>query len=57
MLNNLLGDNEEVIRSLDKAFSLAEKQNKQGLMDFFAARLDAHSKRRWMIKAHTVSGD
>ena len=57
MLNNLLGDNEEVIRSLDKAFSLAEKQNKQGLMDFFAARLDAHSKHQWMIKAHTVSGD
>ena len=26
MLNNLLRDNEEVIRSLDKAFSLAEKQ-------------------------------
>ena len=57
MLNNLLGDNEEVIRSLDKALSLAEKQNKQGLMDFFAARLDAHSKHHWMIKAHTVSGD
>ena len=57
MLNNLLRDNEEVIRSLDKAFSLAEKQNKQGLMDFFAARLDAHAKHNWMIKAHMVSGD
>ena len=57
MLNNLLRDNEEVIRSLDKAFSLAKKQNKQGLMDFFAARLDAHAKHNWLIKAHTVSGD
>ena len=57
MLNNLLRDNEEVIRSLNKAFSLAEKQNKKGLMDFFAALLDAHAKHNWMIKAHTVSGD
>lgn len=57
MLNNLLRDNEEVIRSLDKAFSLAEQENKQGLLDFLAGRLDAHAKHNWMIKAHTVSGD
>ena len=57
MLNNLLRDNEEVIKSLDKAFSLAEQENKQGLLDFLAGRLDAHAKHNWMIKAHTVSGD
>lgn len=57
MLNNLLRDNQEVIRSLDKAFSLAEAQNKQGLMDFLVGRLDAHAKHNWMIKSHTVSGD
>lgn len=57
MLNNLLRDNEEVIKSLDKAFSLAEQENKQGLLDFLAGRLDAHAKHHWMIKAHTVSGD
>ena len=57
MLNNLLRDNEEVIKSLDKAFSLAEQENKQGLLDFLAGRLDAHAKHNWLIKAHTVSGD
>ena len=57
MLNNLLRDNEEVIKSLDKAFSLAEQENKQGFLDFLAGRLDAHAKHNWMIKAHTVSGD
>ena len=57
MLNNLLRDNEEVIKSLDKAFSLAEQENKQGLLDFLAGRLDAPAKHNWMIKAHTVSGD
>ena len=57
MLNNLLRDNEEVIKSLDKAFSLAEQENKQGLLDFLAGRLDAHAKHNWMIKAHMVSGD
>lgn len=57
MLNNLLHDNQEVIRSLEKAFALAEDQNKQGLMDFLAGRLDAHAKHNWMIKAHTVSGE
>jgi len=57
MLNNLLETNEEVIRSLNKAFALAEKYNKQGLMDFFAARLDVHAKHHWMIKSHTISGE
>jgi len=57
MLNSLLNDNEQVISALNKAFSLAEKENKQGLLDFLAARLDAHAKHHWMIKAHTVSGE
>lgn len=51
MLANLEGCNQEVIGSLNKAFSLAEQQNNQGLMDVLAGRLDAHAKHAWMIRS------
>jgi starvation-inducible DNA-binding protein len=51
MLNELDMSNEIVLKSLNAAFSLAEKDNAQGLMDFLAARIDAHKKHAWMIKS------
>lgn len=51
MLTNLEGCNQEVIISLNKAFTLAEQENNQGLMDLLAGRLDAHAKHAWMIRS------
>ncbi len=52
MLNSLLDANEEVMVSLNKLFEEATNDDVQGLADFAAARLDIHSKHRWMIRSH-----
>lgn len=57
MINNLITANDQVIESLNKVFDVAEQQNKQGLMDFLAARLDAHAKHGWMLKASAKTGE
>lgn len=49
MLNELSMSNAIVIKTLNVAFELAEREKNQGLMDFLAARLDAHAKHAWMI--------
>ena len=49
MLNELSISNAIVIKSLNAAFELAQTDNNQGLMNFLAARLDAHAKHAWMI--------
>lgn len=49
MLEELSMSNAIVIKSLNAAFKLAERENLQGLMDFLAARIDAHAKHAWMI--------
>ena len=51
MLNSLLTDNNEVINSLNKVFTLASDMNEQGLADLVAGRLDIHKKHGWMLKA------
>lgn len=51
MVSNLLAACEETHASLNKAFSLAEADNNQGLMDLLAARLDAHAKHHWMLSS------
>ena len=51
MLSLLIIDNNKVIENLNKVFELATKENKQGLADFAAARLDIHSKHGWMLRA------
>lgn len=50
MLNELDMSNEIVLKSLNAAFDIAEKDGAQGLMDFLAGRIDAHKKHSWMIK-------
>jgi len=51
MLSNLATANIQLIESLNKAFDIANQQNNQGLMDYLAARLDAHAKHGWMIRS------
>ena len=54
---NLLFANNEVIESLNKLFEVASAENKQGLADFAAGRLDIHAKHGWMIRSLAKSGE
>lgn len=51
MIEQLLADNQIVITALSDAFSKASKQNKQGLMNFLADRIDQHDKWNWFLKS------
>lgn len=49
MLNSLSNDNNALIESLNKTFTLANIANEQGLADFIAGRIDTHKKHAWML--------
>ena len=51
MFTNLLDANDKVVDSLNKVFELANKNNKQGIANFIADRLDIHSKHAWFLKS------
>lgn len=51
MLKQLIDDNAVLMNSLNKAFTIAESNNVQGIADFIASRLEAHSKHMWMLKS------
>mgnify|MGYP000093962275 FL=1 len=51
MLATLIMDNDKVIASLNRVFALGTRENKQGLCDFIANRLDTHEKHGWMLRS------
>ena len=51
MLNTLLEGNDEVLSCLDEALTIATGENRQGLANFLADRIEAHEKHKWMLKA------
>jgi starvation-inducible DNA-binding protein len=51
MFAELLSDNGKMIDLLNSCFSSAESENKQGIANFIAERLDAHEKHQWMIRS------
>ena len=51
MLATLIMDNDKVIASLNRVFALGTRENKQGLCDFIAGRLDVHEKHGWMLRS------
>lgn len=51
MLSECLKDNLVLLSNLNDAFSLATKENNQGLADFIAGRIDIHKKHEWMIRS------
>ena len=51
MLQELCEDNERMIALLNQTFASAEAENKQGIANFIAERLDAHEKLCWMLKS------
>ncbi len=57
MVSDLSRTNEQVIISLNNLFKKLEEQGEQGFMDFVAARLDAHKKHGWMLRATLKDGE
>jgi starvation-inducible DNA-binding protein len=51
LLAMLVKDNETLIATLTETLHLAEAEDKQGLVNFLAARIEAHSKQRWQLRA------
>lgn len=51
MIEELLGNNTEIIDLLNQCFAEAEQENQQGIANFIAERLDAHGKHGWMLRS------
>lgn len=51
MVQELYRDNEKMKVIFKKLFDMSEAAGEHGFSDFIAARLDAHSKHGWMLKA------
>lgn len=51
MVSELYQDNLKLIDLLNRCFATAEQENKQGIMDFLASRLDAHEKWSWQLQS------
>lgn len=51
MFSELLTDNAKMIDFLNICFQSATEENKQGIANFIAERLDAHEKHQWMIRS------
>jgi starvation-inducible DNA-binding protein len=51
MIEELLANNGQIIDLLNQCFADAEQENKQGIANFIAERLDAHGKHSWMLKS------
>jgi starvation-inducible DNA-binding protein len=51
MFAELLSDNGKMIDLLNSCFGSAEEENKQGIANFIAERLDAHEKHSWMLRS------
>ena len=51
MMAELFTDNENIITYLKQSFHVAEEEDEQGVADFIAGRIDAHSKHRWMLRS------
>jgi starvation-inducible DNA-binding protein len=51
MIEELYANNQQMIELLNSTFQAAESENQQGIMDFLAARIDAHGKHNWMLRS------
>lgn len=51
MMAELEGDNQIMIQCLNAAFASATSENKQGIANFLAERLDAHEKWSWQLRS------
>jgi len=51
MFQELYQDNSIMIELLNGIFTSATGENKQGIANFIAERLDAHNKHAWMLRS------
>jgi starvation-inducible DNA-binding protein len=51
MFEELYHDNAKLIDLLNQCFASATSENKQGIANFIAERLDAQAKHQWMIRS------
>lgn len=51
MLLNLYNDNNIILKSLISAYKMAEEQDRFGLSNFLANRIEQHRIHAWMLKA------
>jgi starvation-inducible DNA-binding protein len=51
MVAILLQDGETMVDLLKKIFQMSENAGEYGISDFIAARIDAHQKHNWMLRA------
>ena len=51
MFEEIGQDNEKMLSLLNECFAAATQENKQGIANFIAERLDAHEKHAWMIRS------
>ena len=51
MLEALIRDNDAILKQVEAAYELSEKEKKRGLSNFLADRQAAHSKHRWQLTA------
>jgi starvation-inducible DNA-binding protein len=51
VLTGLVADHETMIALLTEALHVAEDTDSQGIVDYLAGRIEAHSKHRWFLRA------
>ena len=51
MFAELYEDNAKMIDLLNHCFTSASQENKQGIANFIAERLDAHEKHQWQLRS------
>ena len=51
MFAELFEDNARMIDLLNHCFASATQENKQGIANFIAERLDAHEKHQWQVRS------
>ena len=51
MMTQLYSDIEQVIEQLEACFDSAAEENKQGIANYIAERIDAYEKHLWMIRS------
>lgn len=51
MVAELAEDNQKILGMWKEAFHVAEQADEQGICDFIAGRIDAHSKHSWMLRS------
>lgn len=51
MYEELLSDNEKMLKVLKMVYDIAERFGKHGFSNFLAERMDAHEKHGWMLKS------